>query len=389
MPQSVRCGKWLVAIACAGLCCAGGQARGQTATLGTPIGVTSDAAAAIKNPPVYRSPDGRGLFKLQPEENIGPIGYGQSVGDEFPAPLPPVDHEAPPTRLASFPNFMTEPLLSDPNNPVLLPPVEQPPKPPGRPGFFQRANFTTTYLPRFNSDGVGFLGFDVNAIFGLPCPTRESPLLIKPGTEVNFVESTPAFNLPNELYDNYLEFRWLSKITPRFGVDFSVTPGWHSDYQNSIGADCYRTVAYGVGAYDWSPTLTVAAGIIYLDRDNINIAPAGGIIWTPNEDTRFELISPRPRIARRFHCEPCFNDWMYVAGEFGGGQWGIQQAGVNNVMTSTDWRLLFGIERKSTDLGFNGRVELGYVFGRVLSYRDTLPDQDLPDTLLARLGVWY
>ncbi|MCC7083686.1 MAG: hypothetical protein IT427_01620 [Pirellulales bacterium] len=320
-----------------------------------------------------------------------PIGYGQFLGDEFPTPLPPVDSDVqPPTRLASFPSMMTEPLLGDPNNPVLLPPVEQPKKPPGREGFFQRATFTTTYLPRLDGTGVGFLGVDTNLIFGLPCPTRESPLLIRPGTEVNFVEASTAFDLPSELYDNYMEFRWLSKITPRFGVDISVTPGWHSDYQNSIGADCYRTVAYGVGAWDWTPQLTLAAGIIYLDRDDVNLAPAGGIIWTPNDDTRFELISPRPRIARRFHAEPTFADWMYVAGEFGGGQWGIQQAGgVNNVLTSSDWRLLLGIERKSNNLGLNGRIEIGYVFGRVLRFRDNLPDQDLPDTMLARVGVWY
>jgi hypothetical protein len=320
-----------------------------------------------------------------------PMGYGQYLSDEFPTPLPPVDDVVPPAmRLASFPNMMTEPLLGDPDNPVLLPPVEQLPKPPGREGFFQRANFITTYLPRLDGTGVGFLGLDTNLIFGVPCPTRESPLLIKPGTEVNFVEASTAYDLPSELYDNYLEFRWLSKITPRFGVDISVTPGWHSDYQNSIGADCYRTVAYGVGAWDWTPTLTIAAGIIYLDRDDVNIAPAGGIIWTPTDDVRYELISPRPRAAWRINCERCYNDWFYVAGEFGGGQWGIQQAGgVNNVLTASDWRLILGVERKSTELGLSGRAEIGYVFGRQLEYRDTLPAEDLPDTMMARVGLWY
>src|SRR5262245_47006168 len=83
------------------------------------------------SPPAPLAQVGEGRLENSAPATVPPIGYGQFLSDEFPTPLPPVDDVVPPAmRLASFPNMMTEPLLGDPENPVLLPPVEQPPKPP-------------------------------------------------------------------------------------------------------------------------------------------------------------------------------------------------------------------------------------------------------------------
>jgi hypothetical protein len=142
--------------------------------------------------------------------------------------------------------------------------------------------------------------------------------------------------------------------------------------------------------YSWSAQLKIAAGVAYWGRLNANLVPAGGIIWVPNEDTRFELIAPKPRIAYRVFCDPCCERWAYIAGEFGGGQWAIEQAGgVDNILDYSDYRVMLGIERKSLDLGWNGFAEIGFVFGRQLEYEHALPDQNLPTTLMARLGLSY
>ena len=45
--------------------------------------------------------------------------------------------------------------------------------------------------------------------------------------------------------------------------------------------------------------LRVIAGLIYLDRYDVNILPAGGLIWTPSDDQRHEIVFPRPRLAWR------------------------------------------------------------------------------------------
>ena len=84
-------------------------------------------------------------------------------------------------KLASFPRDVTEPLLDQPDNFVLLPEVQQPKAPTQRDGIFQRISGTTTYLPRFGDHSVGFEDTEVYGVFGLPCPTRDRPLLIEPG----------------------------------------------------------------------------------------------------------------------------------------------------------------------------------------------------------------
>jgi hypothetical protein len=134
----------------------------------------------------------------------------------------------------------------------------------------------------------------------------------------------------------------------------------------------------------------VAVGVAYWDRINVRLIPAGGIIWAPNDDCRFELITPKPRITYRIDCGQCYERWAYIAGEFGGGEWAIEQAGgVDNILDYSDYRVMLGIEHKSLNLSLNGFAEIGYVFGRQLQYQKNLPDQNLPSTMMARIGLSY
>jgi hypothetical protein len=77
------------------------------------------------------------------------------------------DSQRTPAKLASYPRDVTEPLLDQPDNFVLLPEVQQPKAPTQREGFFQRISGTTTYLPRFDSGSVGFEDTEVYGVFGL------------------------------------------------------------------------------------------------------------------------------------------------------------------------------------------------------------------------------
>jgi hypothetical protein len=331
-----------------------------------------------------------------PNANVfaAPEAYSQTAAGEVPQPLPPVDDSSTnqppsPLRLASFPRDFTEPLLDQPDNPVLLPEIAKANAPQQRPGFFQRIAATTTYLPRLGDETVGFEDTEVYGVFGVPFPTRETPLLIEPGTDFWVVDSPVGADLPPTLHDDYLEFHWLGKITSRWGADIVVTPGWHSDYQNANGSQAFRLESHGVAAYDWTPNFKLALGVAYWDRINAKIIPAGGFIWTPNEDLRLEIITPKPRIAYRISRDPTFERWIYIAGELGGGEWAIQQiGGVNNVLDYTDYRVMMGIQRKSMVLGLNSDAELGYVFGRQLQYQ-VGADQNIPSTLMARLSLSY
>jgi hypothetical protein len=365
------------------------------ALLAAPIDSRAQQATAPNSPSPPPTAYGQFLSEgstagLPPISPLPPIIAPSASAADSSASTNPQDPRRVPALLASYPRDATEPLLDQPDNFVLLPELQQPKAPTQRDGFFQRISATTTYLPRFDeNNSVGFEDTEVYGVFALPCPTTDKPLLIEPGSDF-WVLDAPHFNLPANVHDDYLEFHWLGKLNDTWLADLMVTPGWHSDYHNPNGSQAFRLESHAVIVYTWSPLLKIAVGAAYWGRLNANIVPAGGVIWTPNEDTRFELTTPKPRVAVRIDCDPTYERWAYIAGEFGGGEWAIEQAGgVDNIVNYSDYRVMLGIEHKSLNLGLNGFAEIGYVFGRQLEYQRFLPDQNLPTTMMARLGVSY
>ncbi len=334
------------------------------------------------------------------EEPLPP--FPAETADSFPGitPLPP-SADRPPLRVAALgdPQDLTEPLLLDGLAPPGQPPQEfSPPAgrklPPGaKPGPLQQLIFTATELPRLGDDGLGLTWLETSATIGMPAPTVDSPLLVTPGFGTVFVDEVPGRldpGLPAQLYDAYLQARWMRKIGQRLGVDLAVAPGWYSDFVNDT-SQAFRITGHGFGAWEVSEKLRIVAGVIYLDRYDVNLLPAGGLLWTPSEDRRYELIFPRPRAAWRVRETPWASQWAYIAAEFGGSQWAVRRdSGVNDVVVYHDYRLIAGWERKPADLGLSWRLEGGYVFGRLVEYyiSDTA-DYHPGDTFMVRAGVWY
>lgn len=317
-------------------------------------------------------------------------------------PLPPVEESLlGRLRLAALgdPQDLTEPLLPDDVAPPGQPPQEfEPPAgrklPPGaKPGPLQQAILTVTELPRLGVDGLGLTMLDTSLTIGMPAPTVESPLLVTPGFGTTFVDEAPGPadpGLPSQLYESWLQGRWLSKVGEQFGVDLAVAPGWYSDFVNDM-PQAFRITGHGFGAWEARKDLRVVAGVIYLDRYDVNLLPAGGLLWTPSERQRHELIFPRPRLAWRLADDGRAAHWAYLAGEFGGNQWAVRRdSGANDVVVYHDYRLLVGWERRPADLGASWRLEAGWVTGRLVEYYLTDTGDARPaDTLLVRAGLWY
>ncbi len=335
--------------------------------------------------------------------------------EQEPQPLPPVaDEDASPIdglfdlpdvrewipqplRLAAFgdPQDLQEPLLPDDVAPPGQPRQEFEPKgrklPPGaKPGMLQQAIYTVTELPKLDADGLGLTVLEKWVTLGLPAPTVDSPLLITPGFSGTIVDAPAGVDLPSELYEGYVQARWMRKIGSKLGVDLAVSPGWYSDFHND-SAQALRITGHGFGAWEANENLRIVAGVIYLDRYDVNMLPAGGLLWTPADDKRFELIFPRPRLAWRIAERPKSAHWAYLAAEFGGNQWAMQSAtGADEVVVIRDYRLLAGWERRPANLGISWRLETGFVFGRTVEYYDSdTPAFNPSDTFLVRAGVWY
>jgi hypothetical protein len=330
------------------------------------------------------------------------LAGGIATAEEGIRPLPPVERDFfGRIRLAALgdPQDLTEPLLPDDVAPPGQPRQEfEPPAgrklPPGaKPGPLQQAIVTVTDLPRLSSAGLGLLTLDTSLTIGLPAPTVNSPLLLTPGFGTTFVDEVSGPSdpgLPAQLYESWLQARWLTKIGSRFGVDLAIAPGWYSDFVNDT-AEAFRLTGHGFGAYEASENLRIVAGVIYLDRRDVNILPAGGLLWTPADDKRFEIIFPRPRFAWRVADDGRAAQWLYLAGEFGGNQWAVRrEGGADDVVVYHDYRLLAGWERKPADLGLSWRFEAGWVTGRLVEYYVTNTGDYRPsDTFLVRTGIWY
>jgi hypothetical protein len=325
-----------------------------------------------------------------------PSGYpGPSTDEGSPIGRGPSRSNSPADSLFAAPELEsihnTETLVT-PEGVIITesPPLTRRGAPPGvKPGIVQAANLTATYLPDLANDGFQVLDLEHSITFGFPLPSRESPLLVSPGFDVHLLSGPASPNLPSALYDTYLSVRWLRKISERWMLNAAVIPGWYSDWQT--GSDeALRVPAQIFGIYECTPQLKVILGVVYLDREDVNFLPAAGLIYAPNEDTRWEIVMPRPRYYRRIRACETFEEWFSIAGEFGGGQWAIQDpSGANDVLSARDYRVLLGWERKSLNGGLGARVDFGYVFARTYEFESGIPDYEPGDTLFVRVGTQY
>jgi len=305
--------------------------------------------------------------------------------------LPTVEppSEAYPGQLLSHPDSSVEVL--DPPLALIEPP--DPDRPPdARDGFFQKAILETTWLASGGAYGLGTTDVELKTVVALPIPSRRWPMIVTPGFAVHYLDGPTVTDLPARLYDAYTQFRWFRRFSPRWAMDLAVTPGVYSDFEQ--GSDeGLRITGHGAAMFTWSETTRLVFGVAYLDREDLGVLPIGGILWKPSPDLEFDLVVPRPKIARRIWwegaCTEQVQDWVYVAGEYGGGTWAVERAdGHGDEVTYSDFRLLLGIERRHIG-GLDGRLEAGYVFGRSLEHRSEPRDIDLNDTVLVRGVLVY
>ena len=266
--------------------------------------------------------------------------------------------------------------------------LEIDPPPDRKSGVLQKVDFSYTWIDRGKIDDVGMNRLGLFGVFAFPAPRPDAPLIVTPGFAVRYLDGPIAPDVPPRVYDAYLELRHLRKLREWLGIDLSVTTGAYSDFER-YDDSAIRISGRAIGSFQWRDDLKLVLGIVYLDRDDISMLPAAGLIWIPNDDWRMDLVFPRPRIARKMWIDGWSEDWLYLAAEFGGGSWQIERVGgATDQMTIRDYRILFGLERKSP-LGRGRRIEIGYVFGRAVEYAGGTPDVRPNPTAIIRAGVTY
>jgi len=263
--------------------------------------------------------------------------------------------------------------------------------PQAKDGALQDVSLLATFVAPPDDDDLGFTDLSLGATVGLPAPSRDFPLLVTPFFQVKYLSGPDAPDLPARLFSTYMQFRWLPKLSELWRLDLAVSPGFYSDFETDDD-DAFRLTGRGLAILTWSEQAMLVAGVLFLDRPDVGVLPAGGILWTPG-DWRFEIIFPQPRIARRFafFTDPALIEyWWYVKGEFGGDAWAIERtSGANDQIVIRDLRLILGLERKVHNR-IGALVEVGYVFDREVEFARTLtPDFEPGDTVLVRGGLRY
>jgi len=191
------------------------------------------------------------------------------------------------------------------------------------------------------------------------------PVNITPGFGLHFWSDTVGLGLPPRVYDLYVDFQWTPIQNERWGVNVGLTPGFYGDYAQ-LGGETFQLTGWIVGNWQLEPHWQLLLGVAYVRQLQSNLVPVGGVIWTPSEDIRLELVIPKPKYAVRFRETTEGSLWWYIGGQLGGGAWAVADTPGNSALVSyNDLRLIFGIESYRLS-GHEWSLELGYVFDRNL-----------------------
>ena len=261
-----------------------------------------------------------------------------------------------------------------------------------RSGMFQKLIFTGTWLARTGPDSLGMSELELSSVLAFPIPSRSFPLIVTPGFGVHYLEGPESRDLPPRVYDAYAQFRWMRRLSPSWGIDLAITPGVFSDFEQSSD-EAFRITGHAATAWTASPTLDFVLGAAYIDRQTTKVLPIAGIVWKPNNDVKFDLVFPHPRIARRDLPRGCMHRRRAGLG-LRVGRTGRRHLGRpaqrrrSDMVDYTDYRLILGAEHKA--LGrLDYLIEVGYVFGRKIRFASDTPRLDPNDTVMVRGGVTY
>ncbi len=301
----------------------------------------------------------------------------------LPVPLPPPVIIEPYLELTQAPGFPE----SNPTEAPLPRPAASFMPPGTRAGAFQKINFRSSWMPQLEGDSIGATGVDLEVVFGVPFPERQSPLLITPAYRIQFLEGPDFTDVPSRLQDLELGFAHFRKINENWLFNGAVTVGSYADDYLLGDPDSIQITGRALGIYDFHNYWKGVVGVVYLNRAGLSVVPAAGLTYDAG-DFQVDLIFPRPRVAWRTQCvKPGYDErWFYLQGEFGGGRWAVRRPdGSDDTLAYGDVRALVGIERKLIG-GLSRRWELGYVFDRELEYDSEGYESELDDSFFLARG---
>ncbi len=234
------------------------------------------------------------------------------------------------------------------------------------------------WMPGNSAKEMGINDMEFTSTFAFPLfYNPETPLLITPGFGLTLFNGpqTNVLEVPSRVFAGYVDSAWNPQVTDWFGAELNLRVGVYSDF-DEIRAGSIRYTGKGLAVLRFSPSFTVKGGAWYLDRNRFKLFPAGGFVWTPNNDFRLEAIFPEPKVAWRLPNVGNTEWWFYGRGEYGGGNWTMKQVGgAVEPIDYNDIRVGAGLEfLNPSGRGLDGLFEVGFAFERELRRHDSRID---------------
>jgi hypothetical protein len=255
-----------------------------------------------------------------------------------------------------------------------------------------------TYVhDRGSETDLGIHDFDSSVAAAFPnFLFSTQPLYVIPSFSLHLWSGprAPARDLPANAYSAFLDFGWSSDPVRPIGGEVGVRVGLFTDF-DTLTTDSGRIMGQGLFRVQTTPTTTLRGGVVYINRNDLKLLPAFGLLWTPNSQTRFDIFFPRPKLSQHLTTLGNQDIWWYLGGEYGGGAWTVRrEAGFSDRIDINDIRVVLGLEWGQSALLQQGRrtgfFEAGWVTAREVVYVTT-PDDSLKlrDSFMLRIGWNY
>jgi hypothetical protein len=327
------------------------------------------------NPSPYSSTP-PAIFTNPPNPNV----YGPPPVGTYSGPYP--NQFGPSGSNTLFPNGLWGPNAANGQYPIV-----------DRFRFLQHPRLSETYLYGADkTNDVQIHDIELAVTGALPnFLISTQPLYVTP-TYVHHLWDGPqgiAADLPANAYSAFLDTFWASDPDRPLGVEVGVAVGAFTDF-DTFTTKSLRVMGEGFGVARLTPQLTFKFGAWYLNRNDLKLLPAGGLVWQPNPQTKFDLLFPNPKLSKYLTSYGNGDVWWYVSGEYGGGAWTIKRAdGSGDRVDINDIRVKLGIDWIN-QRNFRGFAEIGYVFDRQVVYVVHPADSFKPrDTFLIGAGFSF
>ncbi len=207
------------------------------------------------------------------------------------------------------------------------------------------------------------------------------PWFVSPGFGLHLWSGPQAFGmpaLPSKAYSAFIDLGWRSNADASFGVELAGRIGVFSDF-TEVTDQSWRPSGVALMRFNMSPTMSLKAGVEYINRADLKLLPALGLTWTPTPQKRWDIYFPQPKFSCYLTTLGNRETWWYIGAEYGGGVWtaklqfdldkdGTLDHEELSLMDINDMRAYVGFEFGPPGVSGVGKrgafIELGYVWDR-------------------------